>query len=83
MSASCSGVKHSLPLISAAGSPGALSADAFHLGGTAGDASDRILYDGSTGTLYYDADGTGSAAAKTFAVLSPGLALTEGSFHLV
>lgn len=33
------------------------------------DANDRILYDHDTGNLSYDADGSGRAAARTFAVL--------------
>lgn len=33
------------------------------------DANDRILYDHDTGVLSYDADGSGRAAARVFAVL--------------
>lgn len=40
--------------------PGAISTDQFHLGNTAADSSDRFIYN-RTGTLFFDADGTGSA----------------------
>jgi Ca2+-binding RTX toxin-like protein len=36
---------------------------------TAQDADDRIIYDTSTGKLYYDADGVGGTAAVQFAVV--------------
>ncbi len=47
--------------------PIALKKGAFFAGDAAHDASDRIIYQKSTGTLYYDADGTGAAAQVKFA----------------
>ena len=41
----------------------------FYAGTAAHDADDRILYDPATGTLAYDADGTGPLAAAQFATL--------------
>ena len=43
------------------------------------DASDRVVYDTSTGKLYYDADGSGAGAAQLIATLSnrPALAATD------
>jgi Ca2+-binding RTX toxin-like protein len=51
-------------------SVGGLKEEAFHLGKKAHDADDRIIYDKGTGSLYYDPDGTGSAARIKFAVLA-------------
>jgi len=48
---------------------GTLTPSAFHLGTAAADLSDRVIYDRSTGSLYYDADGTGGTAQVKFAVL--------------
>ena len=44
------------------------------------DSDDFIIYDRSTGHLYYDRDGSGSAAAVKFATLSAGLALIGSDF---
>jgi Ca2+-binding RTX toxin-like protein len=56
-----------------AGQSGALAASAFRSGAganAAADADDRIVYNTTSGALYYDADGTGTArAAVQFAVL--------------
>ena len=70
---------------------GALAATAFATGATAGDASDRIIYDATTGALYYDADGVGGAAQVQFATLvsnatlgtHPGAGLTAADFFVV
>ena len=51
--------------------------------GLAGDATDRIIYQFSTGNLYYDADGQGGADAVQIAVLSTGLALTAADFYVI
>jgi serralysin len=64
---------------------GTLAAAAFkaNTSGNAGDASDRIIYETDTGNLFFDADGTGSAAKILFATLSPGLALTNADFVVI
>lgn len=40
------------------------------------DADDRVLYDATTGTLSYDADGSGAGTARTFAVIDTKVLLT-------
>ena len=62
---------------------GTLSAGAFFIGAAAHDRDDRIIYDSTTGALMYDADGSYSGQAKTFAVLDAGLALTHDDFVIV
>lgn len=60
---------------------GPLAARAFHVGAAAQDATDRIIYNTSTGVLLYDSDGNGAtAAAVRFATLSPALDLTAADF---
>ena len=59
---------------------GRLRASAFRAGAEAQDASDRILYDGASGRIFYDADGTGAAAKMLFAEVRPGLELTHLDF---
>jgi len=49
---------------------GTLSSKAFVLGKVAKDADDRIIYDKGTGSLYYDADGSGRIAAVKIATLA-------------
>ncbi|HVQ07632.1 MAG TPA: hypothetical protein VMS43_04285 [Allosphingosinicella sp.] len=60
-----------------------LNASAFVIGTAAGDADDRIVYNSTTGALFYDADGSGAGAAVQFATLSPGLVLTAGDFTMI
>ena len=59
-----------------------LSAAAFQAGPTALEADDRILYDQASGQIFYDADGTGAAAAILFATVSAGTLLTHTDFHV-
>lgn len=58
---------------------GALDPSHFVLGTKAGDADDRMIYDKATGSLWYDADGTGSQAQIRIAVLAsqPDLAASD------
>jgi Ca2+-binding RTX toxin-like protein len=63
-----------------AGANGTLSAAAFRQGSAAADASDRIVYEVSTGKMFYDADGAGGAAQVLFATVTPGAALTNADF---
>ena len=60
---------------------GILADSAFFIGATAITADQRILYDSTTGSLAYDADGAGvDSSAISFAMISTGLALTNTSF---
>ena len=62
---------------------GTLAASAFRIGAAAADGSDRIIYNGATGDLFYDSDGNGAAAAVLFAHLSAGLVMTNTEFVIV
>ncbi len=71
--------------IFAALSEGALQATAFRANttGRAGDGTDRIIYNSTTGALHYDRDGTGFAASVQVATLDAGLALTSADFEVI
>lgn len=62
-----------------------ISSAQFYTGAAAHDASDRIIYNASTGALYYDADGNaaGGVAAIKFAVLVNKAAVTSLDFLIV
>jgi Ca2+-binding RTX toxin-like protein len=64
-------------------SAGALAASAFTTGASATTADHRILYDPLTGTLAYDADGSGAGAASIFANIGAGLFINAGEFLVV
>jgi Ca2+-binding RTX toxin-like protein len=64
------------------GAVGALSSAAFRLGTSAGDTSDRIVYDRTTGQLFFDADGTGAKAAVLFATVVAGTSIGVGDFFV-
>ena len=70
-------------VFTAFGTTGALSATAFsaNAAGVAQDASDRIIYDTTTGGLFYDADGTGATSAIQFAAMAAGLSVTNADFR--
>ena len=63
--------------------PGALNPSLFHVGATATDEDQRILYDQATGNLYYDADGNGAGAAVLFATLPNLPVLTASDFTVI
>ena len=60
-----------------------VSADQFHIGATAADANDHIIYNPDTGALSYDADGLGGTDAVQFARLVKHLALTHADFEVL
>jgi Ca2+-binding RTX toxin-like protein len=62
---------------------GALNSDAFFAGAAAHDADDRIIYDPTTGALYFDADGNGAGAAVQFAILADSPSLSAGDFTVI
>jgi len=49
---------------------GVLSAGAFQIGSAASDTDDRIIFNNSTGALFYDTDGVGGVAAVQFATIT-------------
>jgi Alginate lyase/RTX calcium-binding nonapeptide repeat (4 copies) len=62
---------------------GTLSSSLFKVADKAGDANDYIVYNKATGALSYDADGSGSGAAKVFAVIENKAALTAADFIVI
>jgi serralysin len=63
--------------------PGALSNGRFCVGSKAKDNVDRIIYDKSTGDLFYDPDGTGSDAQIKFANLISKPKLSAADFYVI
>jgi VCBS repeat-containing protein len=62
---------------------GSLDAGAFVIGSDAQDANTRIIYNSAIGSLLYDPDGTGAAAAIQFATVQPGTVITASDFHVI
>ena len=62
---------------------GVLAADQFIFGTTAIDSNDHIIYNKTSGALYYDADGNGSTASVEIALIGINLALTSSEFVVV
>ena len=67
-------------VFSAISANGTLTAGAFHVGASAADASDRIIYNSATGQLFYDADGLGGVDQMLFVRLEPGLPISAADF---
>lgn len=67
----------------ALGPAGPLGSGAFHAGTTAAEADDRLLYDSTSGALYYDGDGTGAMAAVQVATIDGHPVLTAADFLVV
>lgn len=59
---------------------GTLSSAAFRAGSAAADADDRIVYDQATGSIFYDADGSGAGEAVLFAEVAAGTILNRSDF---
>ncbi len=58
---------------------GAFSTEQFYLGSTATMASHRLIYDFSTGELFFDIDGVGGVTQTLLAVLSSGTNLESNN----
>ena len=59
-----------------------IKADMFARSAKAQDRNDRIIYDPSSGTMYYDTDGTGPKAQVKFAILPKNLKVTYHDFFV-
>ena len=64
---------------------GGLNAANFiaNVGGTAGDTNDFIVYNSTTGDLFFDVDGSGGVAAVRFAALTTHPAITAADFTVI
>lgn len=62
---------------------GVLDTEALSYGSTASSADDYLFYDADTGTLYYDADGTGVEARTTLAVFTDAPSLLADDIYLI
>jgi serralysin len=65
------------------GGLGALGANAFVTGAVALDADDRIIYNQTSGQLFYDADGNGLGAALLFATIQGAPTLSASDFQVI
>ena len=70
-------------VFSAFATTGTLSASAFHVGTVAHDEDDRIVYDSTSGCLYYDADGDGAGEQVLFGQVTAGLTLASADFSIM
>ncbi|HEY9727712.1 MAG TPA: calcium-binding protein [Chroococcales cyanobacterium] len=81
-------VAEDLFCISASGFGGSLTSGTvikrsqFRLGTAAADRSDRLIYDNDTGSLFFDADGTGLSDQIQIAQLTPGLEMSNANIFV-
>ena len=66
-----------------AGRTGAIAASELAIGGAATTADQHLVYNQTTGALYYDADGAGGAAMVQIALLSTRPVLGATDFHII
>jgi Ca2+-binding RTX toxin-like protein len=79
-------IQLALAMFSGVGAAGALSATAFASGAgltAAATVDQHIIYNSTTGSLYYDADGVGGAASVAFATLTGASSVTAADFMVV
>lgn len=62
---------------------GGVGADNLVHGTVAADGNDFLIYDDASGSLYYDADGSGAGAAIKFCQLESGTVLTASDFTVL
>ncbi len=62
---------------------GVLTQDAFYMGIEATTAEHRIIYNGVTGEIFYDADGNGAQEMVLFATVAPGTFMRADDFEVV
>lgn len=62
---------------------GDLKAANFRIGTAAIDANDYVIYNSTTGALFYDADGNGVGVATQIALLGMNLELTNKDFFVI
>jgi serralysin len=62
---------------------GALTAAQFWMGTAAHDANDRIVYNKTTGALYYDSNGNAAGGSVQFAVLTTHPVITNADFFII
>jgi serralysin len=63
--------------------PALLKSSFFYSGSKAHDKDDHIIYNKSSGAIYYDADGTGSSQQVQIATVKKGLVLTYKDFFVI
>jgi Ca2+-binding RTX toxin-like protein len=55
----------------------------FHIGAAATDQFQHIIYNETTGALYYDADGSGAGAMIQIAALAPAITIDHTNFMVI